>query len=178
MKKYYIIILFIIFYSNKIKSQDSNTNNFEYNKILQIGAMYGGIFDQFIINPNYCVIRKKQMYSIGLYYRNTDFEYLINLKTVPANAKFYGLKLGYINNAKLQKKFSFRMEYDLLINIIESKFEYNNELFLSPSVLSYILCFGPNINFRVIRNIDISLLLQIGVGYGTLLTPIVIHKIR
>ena len=83
---------------------------------------------------------------------------MIKYEKVPATATYYGLKFGYINNIKPQKKIGIRFESDILITLIYTEFHYDENYIEAEPVLAANLYYGPNFNIRLFKNIDLSIL--------------------
>lgn len=161
-------ILFILVFgvNTPIKSQSNDVNqSIEFSSI-KLRMSFGGFYNEFIINPNYCIIVKQREYSFGVVYRDMHYKSLHNYKHVDAFVKSYGIKLGYINNVKNIAKVKLRFETDFVFAFSKSHEIRDDEYWKRNNVYSAGLVYGPNLNIPIMKDLNMNLLLQISMGYG------------
>ena len=99
--RFLIFVIILIFGADQsLYSQKNKKSPEDFSRSIKLRNTFGVEFWQFYINPNYCVISKHHEYSLGIFYRDRQYHYLVIFKEVVSPMKSYGIRLGYINNVK------------------------------------------------------------------------------
>ncbi len=150
-----------------INGQDFPTTKGDDKDIsVKLKMMYGIIFKQFMISPNYCLSNKNEI-SFGILYRHTEIAYIIDWKRVPGVAKYYGFNLGYIPITKNEKKICIRNEFNLMMSLVYTKIHTTGKEQIFTPVLLGVIYWGPNLKIRLSNKINVCIQYQLGIGYGT-----------
>jgi hypothetical protein len=160
------LFVFCLLLSECVRGQNAKQNeNIESLTSIKINYWYGIIYPQNYISFNYC-IQKKSEISIGVFYRNIQYEYLINWELEYAKAKYYGINFGFIPNNKINRRFSFISTYSCSFSLVTTEFPSLNKKTIEPVLLG-VLYWGPKIKYRFSNKLSINFMYQIGIGYGT-----------
>lgn len=163
----WIMLVILVAFNNSIKSQTNEKPVEIYKKAIKLRTTFGASYRQYAINPSYCIISKKYEYSFGILYRDLQYRYLVIFKKVVSPMKFYGVKLGYINNVKSSDGVKLRFETNFALAVTTAHAIINNEYIKLNNVYSVNFEFGPNLKIPILKNLDFDFLFQIGYTQGT-----------
>lgn len=166
-------LIFLIFFNYSTNGQTVKTEVAQKNIYsLKMRGLYGIFYQQYIINPNLCINKVSDEFSFGIYYRKTNFEYISNnFKRLPAKANYFGINIGYVRCPYMKKRLSILFESNVLIAIINTQYIENNVQRDFKPVYIGLLNFGPFLNYKLNKKIQINLLYQISLGHGISLNP-------
>jgi hypothetical protein len=160
--------LLLIFFIISVYASGQNVRESESTELLKsikLQYWHGVIFPQNYIALSYC-IQKNNEISLGAYYRNTKYEYLINWEEKDAIATYFGFNFGYIRNNKLNKRFCFISSINCSISLVNTYFPAFDKKTIEPVLLG-VLYWGPKLKYRLSKKISIDFIYNIGIGYGT-----------
>jgi len=169
LKKCKAICLFIalILGVNKFTmSQEENKISREFKNSIKLRTTFGVSYRQYMLNPSYCHISKSHEYSIGMLYKDLQYEYLVSFNKIESPTKTYGVKLGYINNVKSSSGVQLRFETNLTFALTTAYALVGSEKIQLNDVYSVAMEFGPNLKIPIFKNVDLGILLQANYTYG------------
>ena len=152
---------------NETFGQTSGKEKIIYKHSIEVRGSTGGFYTQYILNPIYSIVHGQREYSIGLLYKDLNFHYLLDIRQIEAESKCYGITGGYINNIKNYRGIRLRFETDMnLVIFTSNNVTINHEKINIRDVYTGILASGLNVKLPILKNIDMTFIIQLAIGTG------------